>query len=97
MLISPFSCSAKWPSVDGILYKPQGAVILDVVNDYPVFVYINALYIVDCEVFLNVQVMSTISFSEHYFIYHKIYRCLQICISETVILSICHLHSPFDY
>ena len=53
-----FSSSAKWASVDGILYNPQGAVILDVVNDYPVFTCINALYIVDCVGFLNVLFLN---------------------------------------
>lgn len=61
--VSP--CRTKWVKVDGILYKPEGAVVLELIDDYPVFGKIQSIFVVDCVVFLHVCVIRTVSFNSH--------------------------------
>lgn len=42
--VSP--CRTKWVKVDGILYKPEGAVVLELIDDYPVFGKIQSIFVV---------------------------------------------------
>ena len=59
------TCRTKWAKVDGILYKPEGAVVLEVVDDYPVFGQIQSIFVVDWVVFLHVCIIRTVSFNNH--------------------------------
>jgi len=60
-----FLYRTKWAKVDGILYKPEGAVVLEVADDYPVFGQIESVYAVDGDVLLYVRVMCMLSFKSH--------------------------------
>lgn len=62
-------CRTKWAKVDGILYKPECAIVLEVIDDYPVFGQIQSIFVVDCVVFLHVCVIRTVSFNNHIHVY----------------------------
>ncbi len=55
--------------VDGVKYMRDGAVILEVADDYPVFGQVEAIYVVDNDIVLYLCVMSTSYFHEHYHSY----------------------------
>ena len=61
--------STKWVKVNGVLYKPCSAVVLDAVNDSPVFGLIKSIYVIQNTVFLYVQILSTRFFNRHYYSY----------------------------
>lgn len=75
--------------MDGTLYKPDGAVVLQVSDDSPEFGQIKAVHIIDNCVVLYVQLMSTSHFIEHYHAYIVEYT------SHYVPVIVSDLFSPF--
>ena len=65
-LLILFIVRTKWARLDGVLYKPDGVVLLNVSDDYPTFAQIGTIFVFNNNIFLNVHVMSTCIFSVHY-------------------------------
>ena len=51
------------------MYKPQGAVVIEVVDDYPVFGQIETIYVVDNIIMLYLDIFTTCSFHKHCYAY----------------------------
>jgi len=90
-----FPYRTKWAKVDGILYKPEGAVVLEVADDYPVFGQIESVYAVDGDVLLYVRVMCMLSLKSHIhaYIFKRTSTFKGVMVKKLYLLVVFHVRS----
>ena len=58
--------SVKWVKVHGTLYKDSGTLLIGMKNDLPLFGNIQRILVIKEEVYFEVKLFETLSYSTHY-------------------------------